>query len=263
MKQRQQDIEHRDHRGQPSLDEGFHTMIDPLEATDDRDQGERGLHRHAVIPGAFGTQLAVLWLSIFAPKAVIGQHDAAPAELLDERVELLVWDIHRIPIPVDHLAEAIEHPTQLDADAPTPLIFGLFAKLLRAAALTNRKQQFDGKAVNDQEEARVGQEPLVPVLMRDQQALQPGAVGGKTQFLLDMMGVSEYDRITLTLSAKNYVAHARVEGQDDPHGKQWVDLGSTTLFNLSAIINLKFDSCLKSDLTTVSLGSVMLNLDSS
>lgn len=63
--------------------------------------------------------------------------------------------------------------------------------------------------------------------------LQPGAVGGKTQFLLDMTGVPEYDRITLTLGAKNYVAHARVEGQDDPHGKQWVDLGTTTLFDLS------------------------------
>jgi hypothetical protein len=63
--------------------------------------------------------------------------------------------------------------------------------------------------------------------------LQPGILAGKTQFLLDMEGVSEYDRITLTLRTKNYVAHARVDGQDDPHGRQWANLGTTTLFDLS------------------------------
>jgi hypothetical protein len=63
--------------------------------------------------------------------------------------------------------------------------------------------------------------------------LQPSTVGGKTQFLLEMFGVSEYDRITLTLSTKNYVAHARIEGQDDPHGPRWANLGTTTLFDLS------------------------------
>jgi Protein of unknown function (DUF3999) len=63
--------------------------------------------------------------------------------------------------------------------------------------------------------------------------LQPGTLGGKTQFLLDMSGVSEYDRITLTLKTKDYVAHARVEGQDDSHGNQWANLGTTTLFDLT------------------------------
>jgi Protein of unknown function (DUF3999) len=63
--------------------------------------------------------------------------------------------------------------------------------------------------------------------------LQPGTVGGKTQFLLDMSGVSEYDRIELKLATKDFVAHARVEGQDDPHGAQWTTLGTTTLYDLS------------------------------
>ena len=48
-----------------------------------------------------------------------------------------------------------------------------------------------------------------------------------------MAGVAEYDRVTLTLVTKNYVAHARVDGQDDPHGTQWANLGTTTLFDLS------------------------------
>jgi hypothetical protein len=63
--------------------------------------------------------------------------------------------------------------------------------------------------------------------------LQPATVGGKTQFLLDMSGVAEYDRVELKLSTKNYVAHARIEGQDDPHGPAWAALGTTTLYDLS------------------------------
>jgi len=63
--------------------------------------------------------------------------------------------------------------------------------------------------------------------------LQPASVGGKTQFLLDMSGVDEYDRIHLTLATKNFVAHARVEGQDDAHGFKWALLGTTTLYDLS------------------------------
>ncbi|HEX3544806.1 MAG TPA: hypothetical protein VHT31_09800, partial [Candidatus Acidoferrum sp.] len=56
--------------------------------------------------------------------------------------------------------------------------------------------------------------------------LQPGSVAGKTQFLLDMSGVDEYDRIHLMLATKNFVAHARVEGQDDLHGTKWAVLGT-------------------------------------
>jgi hypothetical protein len=63
--------------------------------------------------------------------------------------------------------------------------------------------------------------------------LQPALVVGNTQFLLDMSGISEYDRVTLKLATKNFVAHARVEGQDDPHGARWAVLGTTTLYDLS------------------------------
>lgn len=68
---------------------------------------------------------------------------------------------------------------------------------------------------------------------RQCRVLQPGTVAGKTQFLLDMSGVAEYDRIDLKLGARNFVAHARVEGQDDPHGAKWAALGTTTLYDLS------------------------------
>jgi uncharacterized protein DUF3999 len=63
--------------------------------------------------------------------------------------------------------------------------------------------------------------------------LQPGTVGGKTQFLLDMSDIPRYDRVELKLRTTNFVAHARVEGSDDPHEKQWSVLGTTTLYDLS------------------------------
>ncbi len=79
--------------------------------------------------------------------------------------------------------------------------------------------------------------------------LQPGTVEGKTQFLLDMSGVAEYDRVTLRLATKDFVAHARVEGQDDPHGGRWADLGTTTVYDLSTE-RLGRNSTLQIPLTT-------------
>jgi len=63
--------------------------------------------------------------------------------------------------------------------------------------------------------------------------LQPARVGGKTQFLLDMSEVADYDRIELKLATKNFVSRARVEGQDNPHGALWAMLAITTLYDLS------------------------------
>jgi Protein of unknown function (DUF3999) len=71
------------------------------------------------------------------------------------------------------------------------------------------------------------------VVQQNVQLLQPGTLRGKTQFLLDMSGVPEYNRIQLKLAARNFVTHARVEGQDDAHGKHWAVLGTTTLYELS------------------------------
>ena len=79
--------------------------------------------------------------------------------------------------------------------------------------------------------------PSNPVAVETEQkqfrVLQPASAGGKTQFLLDMSGVPEYDRVNLKLATKNFVAHARVEGQDDLHGTRWALLGTTTLYDLT------------------------------
>jgi hypothetical protein len=88
--------------------------------------------------------------------------------------------------------------------------------------------------------------------------LQPGTLGGKTQFLLDMSDVAEYDRITLDLRTKNYVAHARVDGQDDPHGTKWANLGTTTLFDLSDE-KLGHNSSLQTPVSTYKYLRVMID----
>ncbi len=63
--------------------------------------------------------------------------------------------------------------------------------------------------------------------------LQQSVVAGKTQFLIDMSGVSDYDHVKLAISARDYVAHAHVEGADDPHAKRWAEPGDSILYDLS------------------------------
>ena len=84
---------------------------------------------------------------------------------------------------------------------------------------------------------------------RDVSVLQQSVVGGKTQFLIDMTGVAEYDHIDLKLATKNFVAHARVEGQEDLHGKNWALLGESILYDLSKE-NLGGNSVLRLPLST-------------
>jgi hypothetical protein len=84
---------------------------------------------------------------------------------------------------------------------------------------------------------------------KDVRVLQQSVVGGKTQFMMDMTDVAEYDHIALRLATKNFVAHARVEGQDDLHGKNWALLGESILYDLSKE-NLGANSVLRLPLST-------------
>ncbi|HET6936367.1 MAG TPA: DUF3999 family protein [Candidatus Angelobacter sp.] len=68
---------------------------------------------------------------------------------------------------------------------------------------------------------------------KDVRVLQQSTVGGKTQFIIEMAGVAEYDHVDLKLSTRDFVAHARVEGQDDLHGAHWAGLGESIVYDLS------------------------------
>jgi hypothetical protein len=84
---------------------------------------------------------------------------------------------------------------------------------------------------------------------KDVRVLQQSVVGGKTQFMIDMAGVAEYDHIDLKLTSKNFVAHAHVEGQEDLHGTQWTLLTESILYDLSKE-NLGGNSMLRLPLST-------------
>lgn len=64
--------------------------------------------------------------------------------------------------------------------------------------------------------------------------VQPGTIGGKTQFFLDMSGLASYDRIQLQLKTRNFVARVQVDGQDDLHGNRWATLLHTVIYDLSS-----------------------------
>ncbi|MGH9532382.1 MAG: DUF3999 family protein [Terriglobales bacterium] len=63
--------------------------------------------------------------------------------------------------------------------------------------------------------------------------LQPGSIAGKTQFVLDVSGVEEYNRVRLQLDTRDFIARATVEGQDDLRGARWVKLSEVTLYDFT------------------------------
>jgi len=72
-------------------------------------------------------------------------------------------------------SEAVDQPAQLDADGPAPLLLELFAELLRLWRMGNSHSI--GKRSMKRQEAGISQKSLIPVLIGNQQALQPAAIG--------------------------------------------------------------------------------------
>ena len=64
--------------------------------------------------------------------------------------------------------------------------------------------------------------------------LQQSTVAGKTQFLVDMSSLAEYDHVDLDLTTRNFVAHARLEGENAPQSRTWAVLGDGILYDLSS-----------------------------
>jgi Protein of unknown function (DUF3999) len=64
--------------------------------------------------------------------------------------------------------------------------------------------------------------------------LNLGKAGGQTEFDLDVGGLAEYDRVRLTLEAKNFINRAQVEGRKTVNERSGTDLGNTTLYDFTA-----------------------------
>lgn len=68
---------------------------------------------------------------------------------------------------------------------------------------------------------------------RPAKILNLGQVRGEVEFDLDMSGLSEYDRVTLQLSAKDFVARASIEGRQALADHKGTELGTSTLYDFS------------------------------
>jgi hypothetical protein len=68
---------------------------------------------------------------------------------------------------------------------------------------------------------------------RDARILNLGAAHGATEFDLDMEGFAEYDRVQLRLSARDFVASAKVDGQEMLAENTHTHLGTSTLYDFS------------------------------
>jgi len=67
----------------------------------------------------------------------------------------------------------------------------------------------------------------------DARILNLGAVGGNTEFDLDLSETVQYNRIRLSLDAKDFLVTARVLGNDTLAGGRPTDLGVSTLYDFS------------------------------
>jgi hypothetical protein len=67
----------------------------------------------------------------------------------------------------------------------------------------------------------------------DAKILNLGIVGGSTEFDLDLSETVQYNRVRLSLDAKDFLVTAQVFGKDALAGAQPVDLGVSTLYDFS------------------------------
>jgi hypothetical protein len=68
---------------------------------------------------------------------------------------------------------------------------------------------------------------------REAKILNLGLVKGAAEFDLDMRDLPEYDRVTLRLGTKNFVAKAEIEGRNQPGAGPGSQLGTSTVYDFS------------------------------
>ncbi|MGI8782516.1 MAG: DUF3999 family protein [Acidobacteriota bacterium] len=81
--------------------------------------------------------------------------------------------------------------------------------------------------------ALVSQRAATSVDETEARVLQLGSSQGRTEFVLDLGAAIEYDRITLRLKSRNFVARAVVEGQDEMTSGPRTRLGEYTVYDFS------------------------------
>lgn len=70
-------------------------------------------------------------------------------------------------------------------------------------------------------------------LEQDARILNLGTVADKTEFDIDAGALEEYDRIRLRLSARNFVATAKISGKNSANDANAVQIGESTLYDFT------------------------------
>jgi hypothetical protein len=92
MKEREQDIEHGYHRSLACLDVGPKPVMNTLEIENDCHHRQCDFDTNALVPGALGTQFAIVVDAIDTAKDRVSQHNALPIHVLDNGMKLQVID---------------------------------------------------------------------------------------------------------------------------------------------------------------------------
>ena len=169
-------MEQRNHRGQTSLNTGsrrWNIRLRP-QMTVSRENEVSILMRSFQQP--FGQRLPFSGTPPFLRKPSSASTMLRPLNCWISSWNSLSGVFMVSPSQSTSLSEAVENPAQLDSNAPASFLFRFLAKLLRTASFPEGKQQFSWGAVNHQEKTGISQESLVPLLVRDQQPLQPCAI---------------------------------------------------------------------------------------
>src|SRR6266478_264666 len=150
---------------------------DVLEVADHCQHREHRLDQHAVLPLPALTQFEVGGIPLRRMEGGIAQDNHPPIDLANEPLKGVIRDIGRVTRPPYDQAVLVEKQAEFAPDNPAVVRHTFAADLLRAAAFAHGVDELDAVGVNDAEHRRDSPESLRPVLMRLQEAKEPGALG--------------------------------------------------------------------------------------
>lgn len=179
MEQFQADIEHSSHKSKASFNVNLNAMMDFLGVANDGHHRERGFNHHAVIPGAFLADFDVIGNALSTAEPPVGEHTFVPiAQVIQKGV---IRDVHFVPNPASDLSEGVEYPSHLKADTPPTFITALGPNLLLAAALPDRKDEFNGKTIDHIEHTGLGHQYISMPLLAPELSQQDRALRQPTE----------------------------------------------------------------------------------
>src|ERR1043166_7915988 len=135
-------------------------MKDFLEVTHDSQHGKSSFNHHALVPGAFLTDLKMARRTISIAETQVSQDNGLLREGRGEAVEVLVGMVQGQEIPFNDAPVGVQHYPETSANHPAPFITTFLAKLSLAATLANGKQHLHRITVHHAKETGLHQKQI-------------------------------------------------------------------------------------------------------